>query len=114
MALIVPFDAEGGCAMSYNVRDFDPESLEDAAKLADLFNSFDSIWPGGFTHGVPDTAVSVQDRHRRMRRMAVCIVEHESGEFAGYCTLNSEVGITDRAYLPLLGASAWARCCCWR
>ena len=91
--------------MSYNVRDFDPESLEDAAKLADLFNSFDSIWPGGFTHGVPDTAVSVQDRHRRMRRMAVCIVEHESGEFAGYCTLNSEVGITDRAYLPLLGAS---------
>ncbi len=100
--------------MSYNVRDFDPESLEDAAKLADLFNSFDSIWPGGFTHGVPDTAVSVQDRHRRMRRMAVCIVEHESGEFAGYCTLNSEVGITDRAYLPLLGASAWARCCCWR
>ena len=82
-----------------------PNSLEDAAKLADLFNSFDSIWPGGFTHGVPDTAVSVQERHRRMRRLAVCIVEHESGEFAGYCNLKSEMGITDRAYLPLLGAS---------
>ncbi|MCW3097315.1 MAG: hypothetical protein JWL77_2933, partial [Chthonomonadaceae bacterium] len=91
--------------MSYKVRDFNPESLEDAAKLADLFNSFDSVWPGGFTHGVPDTALSVQERHRRMRHMAVCVVEHESGEFAGYCNLNSEVGIIDRAYLPLLGAS---------
>jgi GNAT superfamily N-acetyltransferase len=90
---------------SYTVRDFNPESLEDAAKLAELFNSFDAIWPGGFTNGVRDTAVSVQERHRRMRRLAVCIAEHESGEFAGYCTLNSEAGITDRAYLPLLGAS---------
>jgi len=91
--------------MSYRVRDFDPDSLEDAAKLADLFNSFDSIWPGGFTNGVPDTAVSVQERHRRMQRLAVCVAEHESGEFAGYTCLKSEVGLTHRAYLPLLGAS---------
>jgi len=91
--------------MSYRVRDFNPDSLEDAAKLAELFNSFDSIWPGGFTNGIPDTAISVQERHRRTRRLAVCIAEHESGEFAGYCTLNSEMGIADRAYLPLLGAS---------
>ena len=91
--------------MSYRVRDYDLDSLEDAAKLADLFNSFDSIWPGGFTNGVPDTAVSVQERHRRMRRLAICIAEHDSGEFAGYCNLNSEMGLTDRAYLPLLGAS---------
>jgi GNAT superfamily N-acetyltransferase len=91
--------------MAYRVRDFDPESLEDATRLADLFNSFDSIWPGGFTHGIPDTAASVQERHRRMRRLAVCVAEHESGEFAGYCALSSEVGIPDRAYLPLLGAS---------
>ncbi len=91
--------------MSYIVRDFDPESLEDAARLADLFNSFDSIWPGGFTNGIPDTAASVQERHRRMRRLAVCVAVHESGEFAGYCNLSAETGITDRAYLPLLGAS---------
>ena len=91
--------------MSYTVRDFDPESLEDAARLAELFNSFDSIWPGGFTHGIPDTAASVQERHRRMRRLAVCVAVHESGEFAGYCNLSAETGITDRAYLPLLGAS---------
>ncbi len=91
--------------MSYKVRDFDPDSAEDSEKLATLFNSFDSIWPGGFTHGIPDTAVSVQERHRRMRLLAVCVVEHESGEFAGYCSLSSETGITDRAYIPLLGAS---------
>lgn len=91
--------------MSYRVRDFDPDALEDAARLAELFNSFDSIWPGGFTHGVPHTAESVLEQHKRARRLAVCIAEHESGEFAGYCNLNSEVGITDRAYLPLLGAS---------
>ena len=91
--------------MSYTVRDFNPDSLEDAARLAELFNSFDSIWPGGFTNGIPDTAAGVQERHWRTRRLAVCVVEHDSGEFAGYCNLNSEAGITDRAYLPLLGAS---------
>jgi len=48
-------------------QNFEPTIIEfrkeDASKLADLFNSFDSeeLWPGGFTGGVPYTAERVLD-----------------------------------------------------
>src|SRR5581483_10586221 len=90
--------------MAYVVCDFNPEELRDAERLADMFNDFDSAWPGGFTRGMRETAERVQERFRQMRRLAMCVVESSEGEFVGYCDLEAQPGQTDLAYIPLLGA----------
>src|SRR5579871_5691507 len=89
--------------MTYIVRDYRQEDLQDAERLAAMFNDFDSAWPGGFTRGIPETPAHIQDRMRRQHRLAVCVVEGD-GEFVGYCDLHVETGETDQAYIPLLGA----------
>jgi ribosomal protein S18 acetylase RimI-like enzyme len=89
--------------MSYRVREFDYTNREDAQRLADLFNAFDTSWPGGFLRGVTETAENVQQQFARARLLAALVVEHE-GVFAGYCDLKSQGGVTDMAYIPLLGA----------
>ncbi|MDX1934107.1 MAG: GNAT family N-acetyltransferase [Capsulimonadales bacterium] len=89
--------------MPYTVRDYDNNSPDDPARLAAMFNTFDAVWPGGFTRGVPETAEGIRQRGERMERLAILIVEAEE-EFAGYCDLKSETGETEVAYIPLLGA----------
>lgn len=90
--------------MSFNIQDFDWEDGEQAAKAAAMFNDWDSVWPGGFTRGVPNTAAQVQEEHRRDSNLAVLVVEHE-GEFVGYCNLEAAPGQKDVSYIGLLGAN---------
>ncbi len=90
--------------MAFIIRDFDWEDEEQAAKAATMFNDWDSVWPGGFTRGVPSTAAKVQEEHRRASHLAVLVVEHE-GEFVGYCNLEAAPGQKDVSYIGLLGAN---------
>ena len=90
--------------MTFIIRDFDYEDVEQAEKAAVMFNDWDSVWPGGFTRGVPSTAAKVQEEHRRSSHLAVLVVEHE-GEFVGYCNLEAAPGQKDVAYIGLLGAN---------
>ena len=90
--------------MAFIIRDFDWEDGEQAAKAATMFNDWDSVWPGGFTRGVPNTAAQVQEEHRRDSNLAVLVVEHE-GEFVGYCNLEAAPGQKDVSYIGLLGAN---------
>ena len=90
--------------MAFVVREFDHEDLGQAEKAAVMFNDWDSVWPGGFTRGVPSTASKVQEEHRRSSHLAVLVVEHED-EFVGYCNLEAAPGQKDVAYIGLLGAN---------
>ena len=90
--------------MTFVVREFDWEDGEQAGKAAVMFNDWDSVWPGGFTRGVPSTAAKVQEEHRLSATLAVLVVEHE-GEFVGYCNLEAAPGQKEVAYIGLLGAN---------
>jgi GNAT superfamily N-acetyltransferase len=89
--------------MSYVVRDYEKEDLEDARKLAEMFNDWDSLWPGGFTRGVQETPERTRENMKRHRHLAVCISE-TGDEFAGFCSLEAQAGQRDLAYVGLLGA----------
>jgi GNAT superfamily N-acetyltransferase len=89
--------------MSYRVREFEVDRPGDPERLADMFNDFDSAWPGGFNRGVPDTAETIREQVQRNRRLARYIVEYED-EFAGYCDLTTWEGQSDLSYIDLLGA----------
>ena len=78
---------------------------EDAAKLAELFNSFDreDLWPGGFTGGVLYTAERVLDSFPvAIKHIAVLISTHE-GLFTGICTLHPHREDPEAAYIGVLG-----------
>ncbi len=88
--------------MSFHLRDVDPNDPRDAERLADMFNDFDSAWPGGFNRGVPDTADAARAQLGQARRLAICVVEHE-GRFVGFCDLMPFPGDSERVYVNLLG-----------
>ncbi len=87
----------------YVVRDYDINDFQDAVKLARLFDSFDSIWPGGFNNGVVQSPHTLFDAMNKMERLAISVVQFED-ELVGYCDLHSQADDTDMAYIPLLGA----------
>ena len=90
--------------MTIRIHDYNPEDPRDAQRVADMFNQWDTAWPGGFTRGVLETAESIRKHMRRRRNIAVCLAE-EDDVFIGYCDLQAQVGQQDRAYIPLLGAN---------
>lgn len=89
--------------MEYRLVDVDPNDRADAERLADMFNDFDTAWPGGFNRGNADTIETVQTWLGRARRAAICAVEHD-GRFVGFCDLMPFPGDPDRVYVNLLGA----------
>ena len=36
----------------YKVRDYNVDDIRDAERLSKMFDTFDSVWPGGFNRGV--------------------------------------------------------------
>lgn len=88
---------------NYFVRDLRVNEFEDAERLAAMFSTFDSVWPGGFMNGVVPTPEHMFEGMRKMRRLAICVVQHDN-EFVGFCDMDAQAGETDLAYIPLLGA----------
>jgi len=78
---------------------------EDAAKLAELFNSFDreGLWPGGFTGGVPYTAERILDSFPVGVKNICVLVSTHNGKFTGICTLHPHYEDAEAAYIGLLG-----------
>ncbi|MCK4482197.1 GNAT family N-acetyltransferase, partial [Candidatus Bathyarchaeota archaeon] len=78
---------------------------EDAAKLAELFNSFDreGLWPGGFTGGVPYTAERILDSFPVAVKNICILVSTHDGKFTGICTLHPHYEDAEAAYIGLLG-----------
>lgn len=89
--------------MTYVIRDFDVNNRNHCQRLADMFNDWDSSWPGGFTRGAKETVSQVEEEHRRSRHLAVLAVESDE-EFVGYCNLEAQPGQKELAYIGLLGA----------
>ncbi len=85
------------------VRDF-RMNKEDAALLADCFNSFDDSdsWPGGFTGGTPYTADMILD-HRSKSDDLRTMVASADDKIVGFCNLTPAENEPMAAYVQLLG-----------
>lgn len=88
----------------YVLRDYNVDDIRDAERLGKMFESFDSVWPGGFMNGAAPSPEHLFESMRRMQRLAICVVEYKD-QMVGYCDLHAQMGNTDLAYIPLLGAS---------
>ncbi len=81
-------------------------TMEDAARLAECFNSFDDSdsWPGGFTHGNPFTAQRVYDdlsKQKPIRR----IVAYTDDKIVGHCDVCYPEVDPESSYVGLLGVN---------
>ncbi|MCC7493434.1 MAG: GNAT family N-acetyltransferase [Fimbriimonadaceae bacterium] len=74
-----------------------------AERLAAMWTASADAWPGGLNHGEPESATNVYERHRRMQRLAVFVVE-QGDEYLGYALLQQPAGSPEQAYLALLNA----------
>ncbi len=77
-----------------------------AAKLAGMYNSWDDLWPGGFTSGVPYDEDRVREQYEKMSAIAILIAwDVDADTPAGSCTLHKHWRDEDAAYIGVLGAS---------
>jgi len=91
--------------VSFIVREYRVGDAGDEARLAAMFNDFDSAWPGGFTRGSLETVEAIRERKARIHRLAILVAEEaETGDFVGYCDLDAQPGQKEKSYVDLLGA----------
>ncbi|RLI53231.1 MAG: hypothetical protein DRP09_16215 [Candidatus Thorarchaeota archaeon] len=77
-----------------------------AKDLAAMYNTWDELWPGGFTQGVPYTEERVRKNYGKMDAIAILIaIDKESGKPVGSCTLHQHWRDEDAAYIGTLGVS---------
>ncbi len=75
-----------------------------AEALAEMYNTWDELWPGGFTHGVPYTAETVRQTLGKMNAIAIFIAtDTRSNRPLGSCTLHVHPRDRDAAYIGTLG-----------
>ncbi|MFW9841999.1 MAG: GNAT family N-acetyltransferase [Candidatus Thorarchaeota archaeon] len=85
------------------LRDYE-ESL--AADIATMWNTWDELWPGGFTQGVPYTADRVHKQFGKSDALAILIaIDNESKKPVGSCTLFKHWRDSEAAYIGTLGVS---------
>jgi ribosomal protein S18 acetylase RimI-like enzyme len=77
-----------------------------AGAIAAMYNSWDELWPGGFTHGVPYTADEVHRMLGNMRATAILFaMDRRAGKPVGFVSLMPHWRDTDAAYIATLGVS---------
>ena len=77
-----------------------------AAGIAEMFNSWDDLWPGGFTSGVPYDEERVRKTYDKIRALAILIaIDSESSKPVGFCSLMQHWRDEDAVYIGLLGVS---------
>ena len=75
-----------------------------AAGIDAMFNSWDELWIGGFTQGVPHTEERVKKTYSKMRSEVILIaVDTQSKHPVGLCSLLQHWVNTKAAYIGLLG-----------
>ncbi|MBD3404711.1 MAG: GNAT family N-acetyltransferase [Candidatus Lokiarchaeota archaeon] len=87
------------------IRDFEL-TMEDAARVAECFNSFDDSdsWPGGFTHGNPFTAERIYESAKKSDDMRI-LVAYVEDKIVGYCNVCEGFYDPESAYVGLLGVN---------
>jgi GNAT superfamily N-acetyltransferase len=82
------------------------KTMEDAARLAECFNSFDDSdsWPGGFTGGNPYTAQRVYDDLKKSTDLRT-IVAQTDDKIVGHCNVVNSALDTEAVYIGLLGVN---------
>jgi len=88
---------------SDKIRDFEL-TLEDSARLAECFNSFDDSdsWPGGFTGGIPFTAERVLE-DKTKRNDIRTLVAYIGDRIIGHCNVAQAEMDPEAAYVGTLG-----------
>ncbi|TXT54594.1 MAG: hypothetical protein BAJATHORv1_60091 [Candidatus Thorarchaeota archaeon] len=77
-----------------------------AKKVANMWNTWDELWIGGFTQGVPYTEERVQEQMATMQRISQLIaIDDETGEAIGSCSVLQHWQDDEAAYVGLLGVS---------
>lgn len=88
-----------GSDFEWTIKEYEPG---DAQGVADIWNASDSLWPDGFTGGIPITAERVQLWHEYDRPLATYLAIVESRPM-GYCSLHRFWTGENAAYVGLLG-----------
>jgi GNAT superfamily N-acetyltransferase len=90
-------------SIEIEIQDYD-ESV--AEKVAQMWNTWDELWPGGFTQGVPYTTERVKEQFGKSNALAILIaIDKESNKSVGSCTLYSHWRDKEAAYVGTLGVS---------
>lgn len=85
------------------IREYSPELAE---SLAEMYNTWDPLWPGGFTEGVPFTAERVKKQYESMRALGILIAMDTANQRpVGSVTLLSHWRDSEAAYVGTLGVS---------
>ncbi|MFW9844218.1 MAG: hypothetical protein ACFFEV_06570 [Candidatus Thorarchaeota archaeon] len=85
------------------IQDYD-ESM--AENVAQMWNTWDELWPGGFTQGVPYTAERVKKQFGKSDALAILIaIDQGTNKPLGSCTLFAHWRDKEAAYVGTLGVS---------
>jgi ribosomal protein S18 acetylase RimI-like enzyme len=80
------------------------ESL--AEGIAQMWNSWDDLWPGSFTRGIPYTAERVKKQWDKISALAILIaIDRRTNTPVGSCTLHPNWRDKEAAYIGTLGVS---------
>ena len=80
--------------------------MENAARLAECFNSFDDAasWPGGFTGGNPYTAQRIYDDQKKGTDLRT-IIANADDKIVGHCNVVNSALDIEAVYVGLLGVN---------
>ena len=85
------------------IHDYDESMAKDVAAM---WNTWDDLWPGGFTQGVPYTEERVKKQFGKSDALAILIaIDQESKKPIGCCTLFAHWRDKEAAYVGTLGVS---------
>ncbi|MDO8055370.1 MAG: GNAT family N-acetyltransferase, partial [Candidatus Hermodarchaeota archaeon] len=77
-----------------------------AAPMAAMFNSWDELWPGSFTQGVPYTPERVDCDYGSQRAITLLIAwDKKTKKAVGFCSLLQHWRDSEAAYIGTLGVS---------
>ncbi|NHJ04874.1 MAG: GNAT family N-acetyltransferase, partial [Candidatus Heimdallarchaeota archaeon] len=80
-----------------------------ASKVAEMFNDFNELWPGGFSGGVPYTEERVHDWLDKTSAIADLIAVDQEDNLVGYCGLYPHWRDKAAAYISILGVTPKAK-----
>ncbi len=90
-------------AIEIEIHDYDETMAENIAKM---WNTWDELWPGGFTQGVPYTAERVKKQFGKSNALAILIaIDKKDKKPVGSCTLYAHWRDKEAAYIGTLGVS---------
>jgi ribosomal protein S18 acetylase RimI-like enzyme len=90
-------------AIGIEILEYEESLAEDVAAM---WNTWDELWPGGFTQGVPYTAERVHKQFGKSDALAILIaIDNESKKPLGSCTLYAHWRDQEAAYIGTLGVS---------